>query len=47
LPIAFHSRNDADPLTVDWDQETREISGEMPFFEFADERLLSQILDEE
>ncbi|SFG98581.1 hypothetical protein SAMN05518865_1279 [Duganella sp. CF458] len=42
-----HSRDDADPLTVDWDHETREISGEMPFFEFADERLLGQILDEE
>ncbi len=46
---AFHrqSRSDADPLTVDWDHETREISDEMPFFEFADERLASQILDEE
>lgn len=46
---AFHRkfRNDADPMTVDWDHETREISGEMPFFEFVDERLLSQILDEE
>ncbi|WP_028101293.1 SMI1/KNR4 family protein [Pseudoduganella violaceinigra] len=46
---AFHrqSRDDADPLTVDWDHETREISGGMPFFEFADERLLAQILDEE
>lgn len=46
---AFHrkSRNDADPMTVDWDHETREISGEMPFFEFADEKLLGQILDEE
>lgn len=42
-----HSRNDTDPLTVDWDHETREISGEMPFFEFTDERLLGQILDEE
>ncbi|MYM27195.1 hypothetical protein GTP58_02530 [Duganella sp. CY15W] len=46
---AFHrrSRDDLDPLTVDWDHETREISGETPFFEFADEMLLTQILDEE
>lgn len=46
---AFHrnSRDDADPYTVDWDHETREISCEMSFFEFVDERLLGQILDEE
>ncbi len=46
---AFHRRSheDADPPTVDWDHETRQISGEMPFFEFADEALQRQILDEE
>ncbi|HEY0063166.1 MAG TPA: hypothetical protein VGC21_13675 [Telluria sp.] len=46
---AFHRqrRDDPNPLTVDWDHETREISGERPFFEFVDERLLGQILDEE
>jgi hypothetical protein len=46
---AFHRRRsgDLDPPTVDWDHETWEISGEMPFFSFADERLMGQILDEE
>lgn len=40
-------KNDADPPTVDWDHETREISDEMPFFEFADEALSREVLDEE
>lgn len=39
--------DDDDPLTVDWDHETREISGEEPFFEFLDESLLACVLDEE
>jgi len=42
-----HSRDDADPLTVDWDHETWEISGEIRFFEFADDALLRQALNEE
>ena len=46
---AFHRRrrDDSDPPTVDWDHETREISGEMDFWKFADEALLREILDEE
>jgi hypothetical protein len=46
---AFHRQHldERDPLTVDWDHETREISGTTPFFEYADEELLSQVLDEE
>lgn len=46
---AFHrqSRDESDPPTVDWDHETREISGTTPFFDYADEELLRQVLDEE
>ena len=43
----FHrrSRHDQDPPTVDWDHETRELSGESDFFDFLDERLIE--LEEE
>jgi hypothetical protein len=43
----FHrrSRRDPDPPTVDWDHETRELSGERDFFDFLDERLIE--LEEE
>jgi hypothetical protein len=34
------STQDAHPLTVDWDHETRELSGESDFFEFVDEHLI-------
>jgi len=42
-----NGRNDADPSTADWDHDTCEVSDEVGFFEFVDERLLGFILDED
>jgi hypothetical protein len=45
----FHRRypGDDDPPTVDWDHETREISGPSSLADFAEEALCAAVADEE